>query len=347
MRRFWGLAAALALAACAPQPAPLPAGPAPAGPGIRVVATPVPQVPEGTAPPPGFAYAGGVALTSPDTARFHGLSDLEVLPDGRFIAVSDEGDLVKGRLVLDRAGRLSGLADVTLAPLTNLEGKPLSGQKADSDAEGLALWPNGDLMISFERNNRVWLYPAAGGPPRAVPSPDAPFPENDGMEALAVDPEGGPQTYLVGREDTRETWTCHLAGNCVPGIRPGAPGEGSLVAARALPGGRWAFLLRDFKPLSGVTSRLLITDRRGRTLDVHTIARPATVDNFEGLAALPRTDGSVRFYLISDDNFSSGQRTLLMAFDWRPPSTSPIAAAMAGGGPPAEKRVVEGANPIH
>ena len=43
-----------------------------------------------------------------------------------------------------------------------------------------------------------------------------------------------------------------------------------------------------------------------------------TVDNLEGLAALPQRDGSIRFYLISDDNFSKLQRTLLLAFDWRP-----------------------------
>lgn len=308
------------LAACAPQPSRLPNAPLPAAPAIRVMAEPVAEAPPGSAPAAdNFAYAGGLALTSRDTARLHGLSDLEVSPDGRFVAVGDEGDLVKGRIVLDARGRLTGLDAVTLAPLTNLAGEPLTHQKTDSDSEGLALWPNGDLMVSFERTNRIWVYPAAGGPPHAVPSPDAPFPDNEGMEALALDPESGADAYLAGREDTRETWICRLHASCTPGVRPGTPGEGSLVAARALPGRRWAFLLRDFRPLSGVTSRLLITDRAGRTLAAHVIARPATVDNFEGLAAVPRADGSIRFYLISDDNFSSLQRTLMLAFDWTPP----------------------------
>ena len=41
---------------------------------------------------------------------------------------------------------------------------------------------------------------------------------------------------------------------------------------------------------------------------------PVTVDNFEGLAAVPRNRPTpFRFYLISDDNFSSSQRTLLLA----------------------------------
>jgi len=320
LRPWAGLALALALAGCVPQTAKLPAAPVAAGPGIRVVAGPVPEGPPGTPARPAntFTYAGGLALTSPDTSRLHGLSDLEVLPDGRFVSVGDEGDLVKGRIVLDDQGRLVGLADLTLVPLTGLDGKALSGGKADSDAEGLALWPNGDLMVSFERNHRIWLYPANGGPPRPVPSPDAPFPENEGMEALALDPALGRDAYLVGREDTRETWICRLSGGCTPNFRITDGGSLALVAARPLPGGRWAFLLRDFSPVIGNTVWLLITDRAGRGLDRLEIKRPATVDNFEGVAALPRPDGSVRFYLISDDNFSNRQRTLLMAWDWTP-----------------------------
>ena len=49
------------------------------------------------------------------------------------------------------------------------------------------------------------------------------------------------------------------------------------------------------------------------------LRRPLTVDNFEGLAAVPGQDGAIRFYVISDDNFSSRQRTLLLAFDWKLP----------------------------
>lgn len=320
MRRFAGLGLALTLAACAPQSAHLPKGPLPAGPAIQVAIEPVN---EGPTPGTGtFRYAGGFAVTSPDTSRLHGLSDLDIAKDGRLVAISDDGDLVTGRLVLDPAGRLTGLTQVTLTPLTDPAGKPLGGDKTRSDAEGLAIFPNGDRMVSFERDHRIWLYPARGGPPRVVPAPDAPFPDNDGMEALALDPVTGPGTYLAGREDTRETWICRLSGGCTPGIRPGDDSMGKLVAARPLPGERWAFLLRDFNVAAGATIRILITDRAGRTLDLHTITRPATVDNFEGLSALPRSDGSVRFYLISDDNFSPTQRTLLLAFDWTPAGTS-------------------------
>jgi hypothetical protein len=265
-----------------------------------------------------FAYAGGLELSAPKPAHFGGLSDLDIQPDGRLLAVSDEGQLVRGAIVLDAKGRLSGVQCMTIVRLTNPQGGQVSGAKRDSDSEGLALWPNGDLMISFEDDHRIWLYPAGGGAPHPVPKPDAPFPVNDGMEALAIDPQAGGPAYLVGREDTRETWTCRLGEACVPYLTAGKAEYGKLVSARALPGGRWVFLFRDFSPLAGVTTHLQVADRAGKELDVLTIARPATVDNFEGVAALPRPDGSVRFYLISDDNFASNQRTLLLAFDWRP-----------------------------
>ena len=33
---------------------------------------------------------------------------------------------------------------------------------------------------------------------------------------------------------------------------------------------------------------------------------------------MSRPNGDVRFYLIVDDNFSDKQRSLLLAFDWKP-----------------------------
>ena len=61
-----------------------------------------------------------------------------------------------------------------------------------------------------------------------------------------------------------------------------------------------------------------LTGGGGATLDELKLAAPLAVDNLEGVAALPQPDGSIRFYLISDDNFSRLQRPLLLAFDWRP-----------------------------
>ncbi len=48
------------------------------------------------------------------------------------------------------------------------------------------------------------------------------------------------------------------------------------------------------------------------------LANPLTVDNLEGVAAVASPNGGLRLYLISDDNFSSAERTLLLAFDLDP-----------------------------
>jgi hypothetical protein len=44
------------------------------------------------------------------------------------------------------------------------------------------------------------------------------------------------------------------------------------------------------------------------------LRRPLTVDNFEALAVRPATDGRAFIYLLSDDNQSDRQRTLLLQF---------------------------------
>ena len=321
MRALAGLAIALALAACA-QPGKLPKAPVPAGGAVSIQATPVAERPanvsvicEGACLD--WTYQGGLALTSADTSRLHGLSDLEVLPDGRLVAVGDDGDLLRARLALDAQGRLAGVTDAVLSPLKGPDGRPVQG-KAEGDAEGLAFLANGDMLVSFERNHRVWLYPANGGPPRAVASPAVTFPENGGMEALSADPARGANAYLTGGEDSGQTFLCVTDKGCELGPAFDLEPNVGLVAVRRLPEGRTAWLFRGFSALRGAWIHLRILDGAGRQLAVKSISRPDSVDNFEGLAAIPRQDGSVRFYLLSDDNFSPTQRTLLVAYDWRP-----------------------------
>jgi hypothetical protein len=211
--------ASVALGQCAkapPQPAVLPVAPVKVGPEIGVVATPVPL--SSANPPPvsigRFVYAGGIAISSPDTQRLHGLSDLKFGPDGGLVAISDEGDLFEARLKLDETGRLVGLTDGKLQALKGLDGQPLQG-KEKADAEGLAILPNGDRLVSFERDHRIWLYPrqpdGTYGLPRAVNKPSTTFPDNEGMEALTAYPIAGPDAYLVGGEEG-EVWLCKAVG---------------------------------------------------------------------------------------------------------------------------------------
>jgi hypothetical protein len=271
-----------------------------------------------------FTEAGLLALTSADTRRLHGLSDLKVWPDGRLLAVGDEGDVLEARLALDTDGRLTGVSEARLYPLLGANGRPLRGSgKNEADSEGVAELADGDRLVSLERDDRILLYPKDGGPPRRVPSPDVKFPFNLGMEALDVDPEAGPDAYVVGAEASGQTWICRLSVGCTESARVAKPMDAGLSAVAVLPGGRRAYLIRSFHYLTWFRVTLRIVDRGGSTLDELRLAPPLNVDNYEGLAALPRPDGSVRFYLISDDNFSRLQQTLILALDWRPTTGRP------------------------
>lgn len=327
MRRLAGLLAALSLASCAAPTAPLPLAPVPVGAAIQVDAQAVALDPSNPARDRlgAFVYAGGLVLTSRQTSRLHGLSDLKVWPDGRLLAMGDQSDLLRARIVLDANGRLAGLTDATLVSLKAPSGEDLfAGGQREYDSEGVAEFPNGDVLVSFEQNDRILLFPRDGALPRPAPQPKVAYTDNRGMEALVLAPRAGPDAYRVGLEDSGQTYICRLSAACVRDAD--LPLEGmALVAFDNMPGGGLAYLLRSYTPARGNVVRLKIFDATGRVVDSMEIARPLTVDNLEGLAAVPKPDGGVRFYLISDDNFGTysglptDQRTLLLAFDWRPP----------------------------
>ncbi|MDO9222744.1 MAG: esterase-like activity of phytase family protein [Caulobacter sp.] len=331
MRQRWAAipgtlaAIALTLAACVTTRPQLLVAPVKAGPSVAIQAAPVML----DASDPGrtsagdFTYAGGIAVTSNETSRLHGLSDLVVGADGDLLSVSDDGaDLFTGRLVLDAAGRLVGLTDGALRPLGGLDGQPLQG-KAWTDAEGVTRLGNGEMLISFEREHRIWRYaPSTNRPPRPVAMPPVAMAENDGMEGLAAAPTVAADAYWVGVEPG-SIWFCRLSVSCEEkaGLPTPPPGY-RLSSLTTGPKGELVILHHSYIPAIG--SRIIVSIVRDplgarQVVDTLTLAPPMTVDNFEGVAVVARPDGGWRLYLLSDDNFSASQRTLLLAFDWTPP----------------------------
>jgi hypothetical protein len=270
---------------------------------------------------PDVRFAGGVEIVAGLGSPLHGLSDLKLTGDGGFVAVSDAGDLVRGVLRLDAQGRLVGVDRLASRRLTLENGRPIA-EKIDGDAEGLALTRSGDLLISFERRHRIWNYGplSALHAPTPVSSPDAAFPENEGMEGLAAAlPRQGEAWRALG--EGGGVWDC-TAERCRTVVPPPAeaPKDSDYRSTgldRDPSGDGWFMVERCYSPpfdMRGRVRRLAPDGTPGPILVE--LKLPGTTDNFEGVAAERRGQGT-RLYLLSDDNANPAQRTLLLAFDVR------------------------------
>lgn len=275
-------------------------------------------------------FRGGFDLHAPAEPNFAGLSGLEVLEDNRFYAVSDDGDWFDGRLILDEAGALAGVADVRISSLRNEHGAPME-LKTEWDAEDLAQLPDGRFAVSFEQTQTIRLYDLNRDGPfgAARMGPHllgvAGLPLNEGLEAMAATTDGA---LLVGAEGGSDTsaplWLARpdAAEPAAETARyPLRRGYG-LTSLDRLPDGDFVALERFYAPVVGARARItrfaLADIKSGEVLNVQELARlapPFPVDNFEAISAVRAPDGGVRLYILSDDNFRSRQRTLLLAFD--------------------------------
>lgn len=271
-------------------------------------------------------YRGGLAVDS-DDPRFGGFSGMAISEDGqRLTAISDEGRWLRARVVYDGDGRLTGLDEATLGVLHGPRGDAL-GHKEEQDAEALTVLADGSLLVGFEHQHRLWRYGALTDPPTPYPGPKGleKAPANGGVESLAVLP-GGKVLALT------EFWMAAKGGRGWleesgrwQELRYRMEGSHRPSDACATPEGDLLVLERAYNPQRGIISvrlmRVPAADiRGGRTLRgtlVGELRPPFVLDNFEGLACRRGADGETAVYIISDDNFSAVQRTLLLMFSLR------------------------------
>lgn len=319
LRRLLPALAGLWLAACAGATAVAPLATAEAGwiPAAATVRAAGLGLPGGARLEEGVRFAGGVELVLDETSPLHSLSDLKLLDEAAFVSVSDAGDLVRGRLRFDRAGRLAGVEGLAVRRLTLMDGAPITA-KVDGDAEGLAIDARGDLLVSFEREHRIWNYGDPRQPrsaPVAVRQPDTAFTLNDGMEGIAAGRDG----WRVAGE-SGGVWDCSAA-RCAVVVGPAAPipdNEYRITGLDRDPSGEgWFVVQRSWNPPVDARARVRRMAADGTLGPVLVeLKLPGTTDNFEGVAAIARGDGT-RLYILSDDNNNPSQRTLLLAFDVR------------------------------
>ncbi len=275
-------------------------------------------------------YRSGMALTS-RFPGFGGLSGLRLDPKGeRFISFSDKGSWFTGGIVYN--GReMSGLADVEAAPMLGPDGEPIT-TRGWFDSELIAL-DGSFVYIGLERVNQVLRFDFSKGFTRSrgevVPLPPAAsrLPFNKGLEALVFVPKGMPLagTLIAISErglDARGNLIAFLVGGPSPGQFSVRRTEKFDVSdAVLLPSGDLLVLERKFSLVSGVGIRIrriaLASVAPGEVVDGPAIFNADLgdeIDNMEGIDAHVTPEGDTVLTMISDDNFSMIQRTLLLQF---------------------------------
>jgi hypothetical protein len=274
-------------------------------------------------------FRGGLVLAS-GHPRFGGFSGLARLSDGRdLVAVSDRGYWLTARVVSE-GGRLSGLAEAEMAAVLGASGRPLA-RSGLFDIESLCI-ADGTAYVGIERRHEIarfdWGRDGVEARARPVPLPPAlkRLPRNRGLEALGIVPAGALKGALVtiaersGKEDEP------TIGAIIGGPRPGLftvarPGGYDITDLAFLPSGDMLLLERWYRPLRGVGMRIRrIAGREigpGALLDGPVLIEADLgneIDNMEGLS-VHSENGRTVLTLISDDNFSFLQRTLLMEFE--------------------------------
>ncbi len=274
-------------------------------------------------------YRSGLALTS-SFRGFGGLSGLRLDPKGeRFIALSDKGGWFTGCIVY--SGReMTGLADVEAAPMLGPDGKPITA-RGWFDSESIAL--DGSLVyVGLERVNQVLRFDFSKGFTRSrgevVPLPPAAkkLPNNKGLEALVMVPKGQP---LAGTLIAISERGLDANGNLIAFLVGGpSPGQFSIRRTENYDVSDAVLLLDDLLILERKFSWLAGIGIRIRRIPLKSVAPGALVDgpaifeadlgqeidNMEGIDAHVTPEGDTVLTMVSDDNFSPLQRTLLLQF---------------------------------
>lgn len=280
-------------------------------------------------------FAGGLEMVS--SQRHFGAISAMVLNDDQtdFIAVADTGFWLTGSVVRDPAThQLTGLAGVSMAAIADENGQARS-DKWLADAEGLAIGPTGELLVSFEREHRIETQIAdeTNGFYRMVSQIRPPVPlyelrQNRGFEGIAIAPE---TSMLAGALVGISEKSLDPNGNIMGFVSSpnGTSYEFSLTRRDGfdvtdlafLPDGDLVVLERRFNVVDGVAMRLRVVDDAAlqpkATVDGEIMLEADMrfqIDNMEALTVTVDADGVPRLTLASDDNHSLLQRNLLLEF---------------------------------
>jgi hypothetical protein len=272
----------------------------------------------------GIEVAGAWRLRSTNH-NFSGYSGLLAMGDGTLLAVTDHRRQV--RFTAPDAARRS-VKFGFFAPHDPYDHRMI-------DLEAITRDPaSGHLWGAYERSNHIERYDTDLSIAQAWPRAMRNWPGNRGPEAMVRLADG---RFVVLSEGSPRWFAADLpglvfAGDPVGGTEPESfrfrpPEDFVPVDMAQLPDGRVLILLRALRWGLPPTfeGMLVVADpgtirpgERWAWREVARLAEPLPMDNYEGLAVEPGEDGRLVLWLISDDNRSKFQRTLLVKLLWRP-----------------------------
>jgi len=277
-----------------------------------------------------LTFRGGLSLSS-SHSHFGGLSALRVAADGaHFLSLSDKGRWLRGRIRYEGT-RPVRITDAEMAPILGPDGKPLAA-RGWYDTESIAE-DGGTLWVGIERVNRIVRFDfgkhglLARGEPIEVPPGIQRLPNNKGLECLVFVPRdlplGGTLVAIsergLDRDGNIEAFLLH--GASWAGFSVRRIGDFDVSDCAITPKGDLLLLERSFSRLKGVGMRIrrvpLVEVKPGATIDGPALIEADMnfqIDNMEGLSVHRDAQGALVLTLISDDNFSIIQRTLLLQF---------------------------------
>ncbi|MGL5838904.1 MAG: esterase-like activity of phytase family protein [Sphingorhabdus sp.] len=285
-----------------------------------------------------LTFMGAWQLRSANSA-FGAISGMTAIGNNRFLAVGDAGTLIG--FTFNNGTKLT---NVFIADLPGATGENINYR--DRDSEGIAYDPaSGRVWISYEVRHMIRRLPAAlnriDGVKRLTFTDG--WKSNGGVETITrladgrflimaethERANGGNSAYLFSGDPVEPGSQSMPFGYRAPdGYRP--------TDAALLPDGRLLILNRRIGLIKGFTAKLTLLDpktiERDKTVTpklLATLAPPLLVDNMEGLT-VTQDNGQTIVWMMSDNNFNSIQRTLLMKFALDLPNKKPEADSAPG-----------------
>ncbi len=280
-----------------------------------------------------LTFLGGMELISADR-NIGGLSGLISLENGaQMLAVTDNGIWFAAEINQDETGKPLGIEDPRYTWLLGTDGKTLRARWGH-DTEALA-FDGKEIFVTAERANRIYRYPwpLRNGRERMLEDLDLPSEIRNlrgtkGLEALAVAPTNTPlEGALVaiaerGKNESANLPAFLINGKKVQSFAITKSGRYDATDAAFLPDGDLLLLERRFnlRDLVGMRIRRFSGDsiQAGAVLSGDVLMEADygfQIDNMEGLAIHTNETGRTILTLLSDNNRSLLQRTLLLRFE--------------------------------